>query len=91
MGECDDPSAQDEAFQTKLLQLLDASCPTKTVKLSTHDKPYITQEIKLLDRKRKREYCKNGKSNKYLYFQKIYSDKLENSRKNLFRQNCALS
>ena len=45
---------------------LDAlSCPEKTVRISSQDKPWITSELKSLDRKKSREYQKKGKSLKY--------------------------
>ena len=58
----DSPTEQDNALQAILLRMLDDTCPAKTVKLRTEDKPFITKEIKVLDRQRRREYNKRGKS-----------------------------
>ena len=62
----DTPEEQETALQEILTNLLDVHCPTKTVRIRPHiDKPFITRELKTLDRQRKREYKKNRKSDKY--------------------------
>ena len=77
MREEDSATEQDEALQKLLTEMLDESCPTKTVRLRMSDKPYITKELKTLDRQRKREYTKHGKSNRYISINKRYNQKLE--------------
>ena len=47
---------QEEALQGILNNLLEKSLPTKTVKLGPNDHPFMTKELKALDRQRKREY-----------------------------------
>ena len=55
---------------------LDTIFPQKNVKIKQNfDKPFITKELKILDRKAKREYRKNYKSEKYLSLKKIYDEK----------------
>ena len=73
----DTTTQQDEAFQKVLLRILDKTCPVKTVRLRTEDKPYMTKEIKILDRQRRREYSKRGKSDKYLDLKKRYDKKMK--------------
>ena len=73
----DTTTEQDLALQAVLLGMLDRACPTKTVKLRTEDKPYITQEIKILDRQRRREYNKRGKSLIYNELKVRYERKLK--------------
>ena len=75
----DDPTSQDEALQTILTDMLDKSCPLKSVKLRTEDKPYITQELKVLDRQRRREYEKRGKSKRYLDLKVRYDRKMKSA------------
>ena len=41
----DSPEVHEAAFQDLLSKFLDITCPTKTVKLRTQDKPYITKEL----------------------------------------------
>ena len=45
---------------------IDVHFPVKQVKLSTKDKPFMNWELKMLDRKKKREYKRHGKSDKFL-------------------------
>ena len=60
--------------------MLDISLPTKSVKFRPQiDKPYITKELKVLDRQRRREYRINGKSQKYLNLKENFSNKLKKS------------
>ena len=61
----DTPTKQDEALQTLLSKMLDDACPTKTVRLRVTDKPYITKQLNILDRQRKRENRKHGQSRRY--------------------------
>ena len=49
-------------FQNVLLEKHEAFFPSKTFKVSKDDKPWISKEIKCLDRQRKREFIKNLKS-----------------------------
>ena len=63
-------------MQAILANLLDQHCPTKTVKLRPQvDKPFITAELKKIDRQRKREYKKHGKSEKYHSVNKLFETK----------------
>ena len=45
------------AFSDK--KKLDTNLPQKTARFTNKDKPYITCELKTLDRKKKKEYAKN--------------------------------
>ena len=62
----------------------------KTLKISTHDKPYITKELKDLDRKKRREYCKNGRSEKYLEIRKEYDNKMRKATAKYLKKNVSL-
>ena len=53
-------------LQNLLNTKLDEIFPTKSVKLSQKDKKWIDANLKKLDRLKKREWGKNGKSPKYL-------------------------
>ena len=81
------PTQQDEALQAVLARLLEDSLPTKTVKLRHTDKPYITKEIKVIDRRRRREYEKHGKSIKYLQMKTTYDRKLKAATQNYLNKN----
>ena len=83
----DSPTHQDKALQAVLSRMLDDALPTKTVRLRCSDKPYITQEIKKIDRRRRREYSKHGKSQKYLYLKQIFDRKLQDATKRYLDRN----
>ena len=92
----DSSEKQEETMQNILSSLLRSHCPTKTVKLRPQvDKPFITNELKTLDRQRKREYRKHGKSSRYCSLNDIYKakyskaskDYLENIMKELEESN----
>ena len=59
------PSAHAQQFQDLLVGKLDELYPTKTMRISPQDKPFINWELKKLDRQKQREYTKKGKSAKY--------------------------
>ena len=70
------PTDQVAAFQTKLDEKLNEIFPLKVFKLFTQDKPFITCELKRLDRFKKRVYSKHGaKSEKYLKLRKLFDEK----------------
>ena len=60
-------SAHDKAkaLQLMLFQQFNIFFPEKTHKVNTQDQPWISHKLKLLDRKRKQEYHKNRKSEKW--------------------------
>ena len=58
-----------------LKEKLDIFCPIQSKRLSTHDKPFITSDIKQIDRRRNREYVKNGKAEKYYELKKLFEKK----------------
>ena len=71
----DSSDLQEADFQDILTQLLDDTCPAKTVKLWIQDKPYMTELLKKLHRQRTREYRKWGKSPKYKRLTEKFDDK----------------
>ena len=70
-----------EAFQSKIMNLIDLHFPLKTISVSETDQPWITNELKKLKRARIREYCKHGKSQKYQDLKKLFYDKQEEAVK----------
>ena len=61
--------------------------PEKIVKLSSEDKPFITKELKSLDRKRKREWKKNGKSERYKLLNKEFKEKFKKASSEFLKKN----
>ena len=74
----DNPTRQVKIFEDKVKQKVDVSFPTKSVKINPHrDLPFISAELKKLDRQIKREYRKHNKSIKYQNLKKTYDDKFK--------------
>ena len=59
------PSAHAQELEQLMIRKLDELCPTKTMRVSPLELPFINAELKSLDRKKQREYSKKGKSSKY--------------------------
>ena len=82
------PTEQVLAFETIVNTKLDAIFPQKTLKINpNHDKPFITVELKKLDRQVKREYRKHNKSENYLRLKKSYDEKFKNAAKAYLEKN----
>ena len=61
---------------------MDKHCPTKTVKLRPQiDKPFITNELKMLDKQRKREYRKHRKIARYCFLNDLFNVKYRRASK----------
>ena len=54
-----------QELQNTLIGKLDEFCPLESFKVSNQDKPWINKELKILKRRKMREYQKRGKSEKY--------------------------
>ena len=57
------------------------------IKTSNHDKPFITAELKALDRKKKRIYRKHGKSVAYKEVKSIFDRKYKEVAKKFLQKN----
>ena len=66
------PDEKAEVLQKTVMAKLDLYCPQKTRKIASDDKPWVTSKLKEIDRKKKREYRKNRRSEKYKQLQRIY-------------------
>ena len=82
------PTEQVAIFEEKVNRQLDLFLPQKTVKLSKlHDKPYMTMELKTLNRKMMREYKKHQKSEKYKDMKASYEKKMKIAANNYLEKN----
>ena len=64
-----------EKFEGMIMEKVNAYFPEKLLKLSEDGKPWMTSELKLLDRQRKREYLKNKKSIKWKTLDSKFQEK----------------
>ena len=55
-----------ELFQNVMLENYERCFPTKTLKVCEEDRPWVSVELKNLDRKVKREFSKNKQSEKWM-------------------------
>lgn len=70
-----------ELLQKTLLEKIDEYCPEKIRKISSDDKPWFTEDLKNLDRKKRREYRKNRRSSKYNQLKKLFDKKVAIQKK----------
>ena len=85
--EGDSTTEQETSLKDKLLELLEKFLPTKTVKLRRQDLPWITKEIKSIDRQRQIEYTKSGKSKKFLKLNENFETKFKKSAEDFLKTN----
>lgn len=69
------PNEQAQFLQKILSDKVDIFFPQKTFRVSLKDKPFITKELKQLDRAKKRVYRKQGRSRKYLDLKEKFDTK----------------
>ena len=83
-----DPTEQVLAFEKICEQKLECIFPQKTVRINPNfDKPFITSDLKELDRKVKREYRKNQKSLKYQRLKEMYDKKYKTAATEYLQRN----
>ena len=70
-----------DALHSMVLSRLDEFCPEKKRKLSSDDCPWFTEQLKKLDRKKRREYNQNRRSQKYLRLKRIFDRKVLKEKK----------
>ena len=74
-------SEQAVCLENLLIAKVNEFCPEKSMKLGFRDKPFITSELKSLNRRKCREYLKRGKSHKYLQLRKEFKIKYKSEAK----------
>ena len=87
LNQIEENSKQVENFQTKLNKKIDEIFPEKTVKICDKNKPYIIKELKTLNRKIKKEWKKNGKSEKYKELSKKFKEKMKKAATEYLKKN----
>ena len=82
------PSKQVLEFENIITSKLNSILPTKSIKINPfYDKPYITAELKKLDRMIKRTYRRQGKSKKYISLKKCYDEKMVKAAEAYLNEN----
>ena len=74
-----------DILQRQILDAVNKYLPEKALKIASDDQPWFTQPLKKLDRRRRREYHRNRKSQKYLQLSATYELKLSRAKKKFKR------
>ena len=72
---CQDGHTMAQLFQDILLQNYKMCFPTKTVKVCSEDDPWVSGDLKKLERRMKREFVKHKESKKWVQLNKEYIEK----------------
>ena len=78
-----------EILQNKLLSALDRFCPEKSIKFNNDDQPWMSRKLKFLDRKRKRIYRRERKSEKWKDLNKSFKDAVKLAKKDFYKKKIA--
>ena len=78
-----------EIFQHMLLKKLDEFFPLKERKINSDDQPWISFQVKKLDRKRKREYKKNRRSEKWKALNKLFKKEVKIAKNDFYKSKIA--
>ena len=70
-----------DLFEKYTSQLIENTFPEKQVTISDRDLPYMTEELKLLRRRRIRAYKKGSRCAKYIELQELFDQKLKTEAK----------
>ena len=70
-----------DVFQKMTSDLVDIHFPLKKVTISPYDKPYFTERLRALRRRRQRIYRREGKSSTYLQIKKQFDEELKGELK----------
>ena len=85
--EIQDTDLLDSKILKLLLDIRETHLPQKVVKLRSIDKTFITNELKVIDRQRKREYAKRGKSVKFHILKNRFDTLYTKVSKDFLRKN----
>ena len=70
-------SAMVDSYQKITSDLTEIHFPLKRITITPYDKPWVTEELKLLRRRRQRLYRKEGRSSSYLKVKEEFDKKLK--------------
>ena len=62
-------------YQNMMISMIEETFPAKVITVSADDKPWFSEDLRTLKRRRLREYNRHGKSSKYLELEKKFDEK----------------
>ena len=80
------PDEMAEFIHKCAMEKLDEVLPIKERKISSDDKPFVIEKMKILKRRKEREYHKHRKSIKYQNFQKLYEKSETEAKHNFYEK-----
>ena len=81
------PTEQTIELERILNENLNKFCPVKEMKLGSQDKQFITAELKRMDRQKRREYVKRGKTDKYKSLKRQFDVKFREEAETYLNRN----
>ena len=81
---CKGANEKAEILQKVLRDKFEAFFPEKSFKVCGEDKPWITKEVKKLDRSRKREFSRHGKTKKWEKLNEKFEEKSLREKENYY-------
>jgi hypothetical protein len=78
-----------EVFQNMLLKIMEEIFPEKERKISSDDQPWITQKLKKMDRRRRRIYHKQRRSEKWRSLDKLFKKELKSAKAQFYKKTIA--
>ena len=78
-----------QIFQKILVSKMDEIFPQKVRKIQSDDQPWISFRLKKLDRKRKRCYRKERRSDKWRLLDKIFKKEVKSAKSQFYKQTVA--
>ena len=81
MYTCKDINKKAEIFQTMLMTNFERCFPKKKVKVCDDDQPWVTKALKVLDRRRKREFYKHKRSAKWEELNTLFESKCADEKR----------
>ena len=78
-----------EIFQNILVQKLDEIFPEKIRKVNSDDQPWISHKLKQMDRKRKRVFHRERRSEKWRHLNKIFKKEMKSAKSKFYQKTVA--
>ena len=75
-----------ETFQSMLISQFNKSFPEKVLRVREDDEPWYSEELKTLDRKKKREFMKHQKSDRWRKLNKEYKEKILEEKASYYKR-----
>ena len=78
-----------EVFQNMLINILEEIFPEKTRKISSDDQPWITHSLKKLDRRRRRIFRKQRRSESWKKLNKLFKEEVKTAKAQFYKKTVA--